>query len=439
MRPLDVAIFHDSQSRNAAPPQLSPLSRSGCWRTRLPSPSGTRNIMTAMPVVTPSRHGSPLRMPPCAPAAVSMMLLGPGVTAATTAKRRKATTCSVVVYCLQKSARSPEAFSEEVGGARGEPRPRAMHLEQTRTAGEGRERSCQGAVASWIASARPVSGVELFRAWFAGEAYRKHRHDTYAIGVTDSGVQVFDYRGGARTSTPGQVVVLYPDEMHDGRAGTDEGFGYRIVYVEPSCLVEAVRVLRGRPYPLPFVTEPVSTNRRLSHALEEAFRTPLESLGADSLIVDLAEGLIAGEWGDARPAVTRRVDVRAVDRARQFLDAERTRTVHSAELESITGLSRYDLARQFRIMLGTSPHRYLLMRRLDFTRERIHRGRPLAEVACDAGFADQAHFTRAFAAAFGLTPARYRALRKGQRSSAATSRSSAGRVDTRSGMRRAVP
>src|SRR2546425_9765911 len=45
--------------------------------------------------------------------------------------------------------------------------------------------------------------------------------------------------------------------------------------------------------------------------------------------------------------------VPAVERARQFLDAERTRVVHSTELESITGLTRYDLARQFRIMFGT--------------------------------------------------------------------------------------
>ena len=106
-----------------------------------------------------------------------------------------------------------------------------------------------------------------------------------------------------------------------------------------------------------------------------------------------------------------RVDVAVIERARQFLDAERTRVVHSTELESITGLTRYDLARQFRIMFGTSPYRYLLMRRLDFARERIHQERPLVEVACDAGFADQAHFTRAFKSAFGLTPARYRALR----------------------------
>jgi len=103
------------------------------------------------------------------------------------------------------------------------------------------------------------------------------------------------------------------------------------------------------------------------------------------------------------------------ERARRFLDAERTRVVHSAELESVTGLTRYDLARQFRHMFGTSPYRYLLMRRLDLARELIHQQRPLVDVACDAGFADQAHFTRVFRSAFGLTPARYRALRAGQR------------------------
>src|SRR5262249_22191296 len=108
---------------------------------------------------------------------------------------------------------------------------------------------------------------------------------------------------------------------------------------------------------------------------------------------------------------SRRVDVPAVARARQFLEAARTRDVHSRELEAITGLPRYELCRQFRIMFGTSPHRYLLMRRLEFARDRIHRGRPLVEVAHDAGFADQPHFTRVFTSGFGLTPTRYRALR----------------------------
>jgi AraC-like DNA-binding protein len=285
-----------------------------------------------------------------------------------------------------------------------------MRLQQARSGGEGLERSCREPGGGWIASTRPVEGVELFRAWLRDEAYDKHRHDTYAIGLTDAGVQVFDYRGAGRASLPGQVVVLHPDEVHDGRAGTAEGFGYRIVYVEPARLGEAARAVRGRPGPLPFVREPVSRNARLAGAVRDAFAAPLDSLAADALVVELAEGVVAAGQDGAPAADGRRVDASAVERAREFLDAERTRVVRSAELEAITGLTRYDLARQFRIQYGTSPHRYLLMRRLDAARATLQGGHRLADVAADTGFADQAHFTRVFKAAVGLTPARYRAL-----------------------------
>jgi AraC-like DNA-binding protein len=282
-----------------------------------------------------------------------------------------------------------------------------MRPHQARSGGEGLERSCKWT--DWVSSSSPVDGVELFRASLRGEVYAKHRHDTYAVGVTDHGVQVFDYRGAARVRTRGQVVVLHPDELHNGRAGTDEGFGYRIIYIEPVYLGEALRTLRGRPGPLPFVSESVSTSVRLARAVDAAFGGPLESLSVDSLMVEVADGLLAVQHGE-RPAPSR-VDVAAVERAREFLDAQRTRVVHSSELEAITGLTRYDLARQFRTVLGTSPYRYLLMRRLAFARARIHEKRPLVDVACEAGFADQAHFSRVFKSAFGLTPGRYRALR----------------------------
>jgi AraC-like DNA-binding protein len=284
-----------------------------------------------------------------------------------------------------------------------------MGRNDNRSGAAGLERSCGRTGTGWIASWGPVGGVELLRAWFAGEAYAKHRHDTYAIGATDSGIQVFDYRGAARVSRPGQVVVLHPDEVHDGRSGTRDGFGYRIVYVEPSHISEAVRLLCGRAHSLPFVREPVETNAQLARVVRDAFQADLGPLAADTVIVDLAEGLLAAARG-GQPVAPRRVDVPAIERAREFLDAERTRVVHSTELEAITGLTRYEVARQFRLILGTSPHRYLLRRRLELARQQMRVGRPLVDVACEAGFADQAHFTRTFKAAFGLTPARYRIL-----------------------------
>jgi AraC-like DNA-binding protein len=74
-------------------------------------------------------------------------------------------------------------------------------------------------------------------------------------------------------------------------------------------------------------------------------------------------------------------------------------------------VSRYELARQFRAVYGTSPYRYSLLRRLDFAREALRPGEHIVEVALAAGFADQAHFTRMFASTYGMTPGRYALLR----------------------------
>jgi AraC-like DNA-binding protein len=100
------------------------------------------------------------------------------------------------------------------------------------------------------------------------------------------------------------------------------------------------------------------------------------------------------------------VDLPAVERGRDLLESRLTR-VQSAEVEAVTGLDRYQFARQFRVVYGTSPYRYSVLRRLDRGRRQLREARPVAETSLAAGFADQAHFTRTLKAAFGMTPGQY--------------------------------
>ena len=276
--------------------------------------------------------------------------------------------------------------------------------------GPGLERSCGATGSDWVRSRVLSDGVQVLQAWFAGHGFDTHRHDTYAIGLTDVGVQAFDYRGVAEISTPGQVVVLHPDETHDGRAGTPDGFGYRIVYVAPARIREAARAICGRPCGLPFVRRPVTASEPLAAAIMAAFQLRPEPLALDSLILQITEALLSADPSARGNTPPTRLDGRALTRARQFLDAETTRVIRSSELEEVTGLTRYELARQFRSAFGTSPYRYALMRRLDGARTQLQRNRSLADVALASGFADQAHLTRMFKHAFGVTPARYRTL-----------------------------
>ena len=113
------------------------------------------------------------------------------------------------------------------------------------------ERSCDS-----IRIGQGARGIERVEAWFTGAAFDAHRHDTYAIGRTVSGVQTFRYRGAQRTSLPGQILILHPDELHDGGPGTDDGLGYRMIYIDPALIQDA---LGGRP--LPFVANPIVTGR----------------------------------------------------------------------------------------------------------------------------------------------------------------------------------
>lgn len=277
----------------------------------------------------------------------------------------------------------------------------ALASHMTNSAAPRLERSCRPA--GWIRTAPSCAGLQRIEAFFAGHGFDPHRHDTYAIGHTIHGVQSFRYRGAARTSVPGQVFVLHPDEAHDGRAGTHDGFRYRILYVEPRLIHDALHETHRA---LPFVCDVVSDDpvlaRAILPALEE-LETALEDLQRDQIIQRLADALAAADTTMARPRSPAR-HWRAVARARDCLDANVRNGVSSSDLEALTGLSRYDLARQFRACLGTSPYRYLVMRRLDRARALIREGTSLADAALASGFADQSHLTRHFKRAYGVSP-----------------------------------
>ena len=250
--------------------------------------------------------------------------------------------------------------------------------------------------------------MELFSARLRGRPFSRHRHDVYAIGVTEEGVQAFDYRGTVEHSLPGQVYVLHPDELHDGRADGPGLFGYRQIYVSPDRISAALPAITGRPAPLPFAF-PVTDDPVLARVVRAAFADEPEPLALDTLVLQLAEGLLRLSATGPASIPHRRVDLPAVERGRDLL-SNRLAAVHSSEVEAATGLDRYQFARQFHAMYGTSPYRYSVMRRLTVARGWLRDSRPLADTAFDAGFADQAHFTRTFKAAFGMTPGRYAKL-----------------------------
>ena len=269
----------------------------------------------------------------------------------------------------------------------------------------GLERSCRPDLETRIVPAPPTPGIDRIEASFKGNFFEPHRHDTYAIGVTLYGVQTFRYRGANHFSCPGQIIVLHPDEIHDGAAGTDDGLRYRMLYLEPSLVRTAMGNLAT---PLPFVRMPVIKDHRLSATLISALETldcDLEDIQATEIISDVTDGLV--RHSEQREGHRQGSCDPGVWRTRDYLLENCQRNISSHELEDVSGLDRYSLARQFRSAFGTSPHRFLIMRRLERARQLMSQGIRLAEIAAIVGFADQSHLSRHFKKAFGLTPGKW--------------------------------
>jgi AraC family transcriptional regulator len=80
------------------------------------------------------------------------------------------------------------------------------------------------------------------------------------------------------------------------------------------------------------------------------------------------------------------------------------------DLATVAGLGRCRFVRRFRRSTGTSPHDFVLDRRVARAQVLARRtGLPLSEIALRCGFADQSHLTRVFRARVGMPPGRFRA------------------------------
>lgn len=254
----------------------------------------------------------------------------------------------------------------------------------------------------WTKVSRPTEKIERMEAFFASHGFSPHRHDTYALGITLNGVHSFSYRKSMRHSLPGNAVVIHPDELHDGEAGTEAGFHYKILYLSPEIIQQ---VLGGKP--LPFIADGVSSDPRIVSAISNLLTDldgQLDSLEEEDGIYEIAQALSHVSGQKTR---RRKVNYRSAGLARQFMLDAADEVVTMDRLEQVSETDRWSLSRDFRALFGTSPYRYLTLRRLDKAKAMINTGMALVDVAAACGFADQSHMTHHFSKTYGLPPGRW--------------------------------
>ncbi|TRX72763.1 AraC family transcriptional regulator [Pseudomonas mangiferae] len=256
------------------------------------------------------------------------------------------------------------------------------------------------------------TGIETIRAHFEGHAYDPHWHDSYLVGFTEQGVQQFRCRHRLHQSTPGQVFLVEPGEIHDGDAPAPGGFTYSMLYLDPHWLERELRALFEQA---PATCQPgFATTLSRAPGLLPAVAGAFAVLQADELRIvrqTALDTLLAAltahlQWRTRSEADPRLPQVAL--RARDYLHAHLDQDIGLDDLARLGGVDRFRLSRAFKAAFGLAPHAYLIQLRLARARHLLARGEAPADVAMRLGFADQSHLGRWFRRAYGLTPGHYR-------------------------------
>jgi AraC family transcriptional regulator len=92
-----------------------------------------------------------------------------------------------------------------------------------------------------------------------------------------------------------------------------------------------------------------------------------------------------------------------------FIEDNLCQDVSLQELSCVAGLSISHFKALFRQAVGTSPHQYLLRRRIDRATTLLHQNKlPIAQIALETGFCHQSHLARHMRRIAGTTPSQIR-------------------------------
>ena len=110
----------------------------------------------------------------------------------------------------------------------------------------------------------------------------------------------------------------------------------------------------------------------------------------------------------ARRVSTRAELYRRLQRARDLIESRFDEPLRLGDLAHAACLQKHHFLREFARAFGTTPHRYLVRRRLDAARRLLaKRGASVLRACLEVGFADPSAFARAFQQRYGTPPSIY--------------------------------
>ena len=229
-----------------------------------------------------------------------------------------------------------------------------------------------------------------------------HSHQQVCFSLVLSGASIQNVGRKTRQRNPGTMLFYSLDDTHCERFGKTSS---RIFSVEmgTECLY------RFREYSSLRQESAMFEGGLLGWLTSRLYR---EFYNQDEAAALAIEGLCLEIMAEACRRKSKAFSLRpspSLIRARDLVHSKLTEHLSLIDVASLVGVHPVYLASAFRKIYGCTFGEYVRKHRIELAITKLTSSdTPLAQIAIDAGFANQAHFTKVFKEHTGMTPGQYR-------------------------------
>lgn len=255
-------------------------------------------------------------------------------------------------------------------------------------------------------------GLTLSEGHFSKFSFDRHFHLDFHIGLVVEGVQRQHFKGQSFLLSPGEIVIMPPDEIHDGLNYKDNAYIQKMFRLSPELLSDNVLEILGLKRDTYFNPRIVNDKRlwqrllRLHNLLQQ--NSSLNQMAVEEAWFLSLEPLFARLQIATPQSLRGGLSLRQKQRIVDYCYENIGDPISLEELAELCDMSRYQFLRRFKQSVGVTPHNWLVRLRLERACILLRlKKQNIADVAASVGFYDQSHFNKAFRHAYGVTPSEF--------------------------------
>ncbi|MBP2000223.1 AraC-like DNA-binding protein [Paenibacillus shirakamiensis] len=243
--------------------------------------------------------------------------------------------------------------------------------------------------------------------------YQKHFHDELSIGVVRKSSTSAWCDGKSMELAEGNLISFPPHMPHACQPQAHSDWSYDMLFIQS----DWIHLWVDNPTPLQNLLimndQQASACSAWMTRSMRAFQTRQTPMEIESSVMGLISALIHFSGGRQNLPIRKGRERATFRIAQDYIHSHFREKITLDMLENLTGVSRYHLIRIFQSECNLPPAAYQILLRINYAKKELARKnseqpkRSITEIALEAGFYDQSHFSRIFLSHVGAPPGRY--------------------------------